>query len=216
MKNQRAIIHFAIHLFLFFPAVGNLHAQTVESVLTRLRAKMETMDALRASFSQTTTSSFMDAEHYYGEILLQDESYRIEMNTQTITTNGLVTWVYNRSENQVLINDYFEDETTFSLNTFLSEFDTAYSVESFARKGATENLSFVIKLVPHDDFSPFQSVTIRVRNKDMLVTRLDIIDLNDVQMRIDLTNIEFNPEVPSGVFTFEIPSGVEVIDLREG
>ena len=192
-------------------------SQTAEEVLRLLRGKYETMEAMKASFSQTTTSSFMDTPaRFYGEILLADKRYRIETASQTIVTDGVVTWVHNRTENQVLINDYIEDEMTFSLSTFLAEFDTAYRVEKYEQTGMAPDRIRILKLIPSDPFSAFQSVTIHARESDNLVTRLDVLDLNDVEMRFDLTDIEFNPEVPQAAFTFTVPSGVEVVDLREG
>ncbi len=198
-------------------ALQNATAQTADQVLRLLRDKYETMDAMRASFSQTTMSSFMDdPARFYGEILLSGDRYRIEMASQTIVTDGVVTWIYNRTENQVLINDYVDDETTFSLSTFLAEFDTAYRIDSFEQSGARPHRTRILKLIPVDSFSAFQSVTIRARESDNLVTRLDVIDLNEVEMRFDLTDIEFNPEVPPDTFVFSIPPGVETVDLREG
>jgi len=210
MTRQPSYITFAAFvgtLMLFVPAVS---AQNADDVLGRLRVRYDAMESMRASFSQSTSSSYLDdTEHFYGEIVLQRDSYRIEMVDQTIVTNAVWTWIYNRSENQVLINSYEIDETTFSLSTFLTEFDTAYDVGSYARDDGVH----IIKLIPTDPFSAFRSVTLWA--SDDVVVQLLVIDLNDVEMQFELTDIEFNPEIPEGTFLFSVPDGVEVIDLRE-
>lgn len=199
-------------LCLIITSSGSVHAQTADEVLAALRSKYDTMTSLRATFNQTTSSTYMDeTEHFHGDIILQGDSYRIEMPSQTIVTDTRITWVYNKSENQVLINDYVDDETTFSLSRFLNEFDSAYTVDAFE---STDEGS-ILTLLPLDPFSSFQSVTIWTRSRDDLVTRLDVVDVNDVQMSLDLLDIEFNPPVPGGSFVFVTPEGVEEIDLRD-
>lgn len=194
-------------VMLFVTAVS---AQNADDVLARLRVRYDAMESMRASFSQSTSSTYLDdTEHFYGDIVLQGDSFRIEMADQTIVTNTVLTWIYNRSENQVLINGYEIDETTFSLSTFLAEFDTAYEVASYERVDGLD----AVKLLPIDPFSAFRSVTLWA--SDDIVVRLHIVDMNDVEMQFDLTDIEFNPEIPEGTFLFSVPDGVDVIDLRE-
>ena len=194
-------------MILLIPSVW---AQDGSDLIAKLRSRYDTMEALRASFSQTTTSTYLDeTEHFYGEILLHGDKYWIESGQQTIVTNTETTWVYNRGENQVLINDYELDETTFSLSTFLAEFDTLYSVEDVIRSGDMD----VITLVPVDPLSAFRNVTIWAAVDT--VVRIDVVDMNDVEMSVILSDIQFNPEIPDGSFLFSVPEGVEVIDLRE-
>lgn len=190
--------------------IGQGYAQSSDDVIERLRTRYDAMQAMRATFSQTTSSTFLDnVEHFEGDILIQGDQYRIEMANQTIVTNTIVSWVYNRSENQVLINDYEPDENTFSLTTFLDEFDSAYDVVSYERKDKLD----VLALRPQDPLSMFRDVTLWADGD--IVVRLDVVDMNDVKMKFELSDIQFNPELSDQTFIFSIPNGVEVIDLRE-
>ncbi|MCH8246746.1 MAG: outer membrane lipoprotein carrier protein LolA [Bacteroidetes bacterium] len=189
---------------------GQGYAQSSDDVIERLRTRYDAMQAMRATFSQTTSSTFLDnVEHFEGDILIQGDQYRIEMANQTIVTNTIVSWVFNRSENQVLINDYEPDENTFSLTTFLDEFDSAYDVVSYERKDKLD----VLALRPQDPLSMFRDVTLWADGD--IVVRLDVVDMNDVKMKFELSDIQFNPELSDQTFIFSIPNGVEVIDLRE-
>ncbi|MCH8123304.1 MAG: outer membrane lipoprotein carrier protein LolA [Bacteroidetes bacterium] len=189
---------------------GQGYAQSSDDVIERLRTRYDAVQAMRATFSQTTSSTFLDnVEHFEGDILIQGDQYRIEMANQTIVTNTIVSWVYNRSENQVLINDYEPDENTFSLTTFLDEFDSAYDVVSYERKDKLD----VLALRPQDPLSMFRDVTLWADGD--IVVRLDVVDMNDVKMKFELSDIQFNPELSDQTFIFSIPNGVEVIDLRE-
>lgn len=190
--------------------IGQGYAQSSDDVIERLRTRYDAVQAMRATFSQTTSSTFLDnVEHFEGDILIQGDQYRIEMSNQTIVTNTIVSWVFNRSENQVLINDYELDENTFSLTTFLDEFDSAYDVVSYERKDKLD----VLALQPQDPLSLFRDVTLWADGD--VVVRLDVVDMNDVEMKFELSDIVFNPELSDQTFIFSIPNGVEVIDLRE-
>ena len=190
--------------------IGQGYAQSSDDVIERLRTRYDAMQAMRATFSQTTSSTFLDnVEHFEGDILIQGDQYRIEMSNQTIVTNTIVSWVFNRSENQVLINDYEPDENTFSLTTFLEEFDSAYDVVSYEREDKLD----VLALQPQDPLSLFRDVTLWADGD--VVVRLDVVDMNDVEMKFELSDIVFNPELSDQTFIFSIPNGVEVIDLRE-
>jgi outer membrane lipoprotein carrier protein len=131
------------------------------------------------------------------------------MAGQTIVTNTQLTWVYNRAENQVLVNDYEEDPNTFSLTTFLSEFDSTYTAESYAREDDRD----VVTLIPVDPLSSFRSV--RLYAETGIVRRLVVVDINDVQMDIQLSNILFDPEITDQSFIFSVPDDADVIDLRD-
>ena len=190
--------------------IGEGYAQSSEDVIERLRARYDAMQAMRATFSQTTTSTYLDdAEYFEGDILIQGDQYRIEMSNQTIVTNTVVSWVFNKSENQVLINDYELDENTFSLSTFLDEFDSVYDVDSYTRIGKLD----VLTLLPQDPLSLFR--TVKLWADGNVVVRLNVVDMNDVEMNFELSDIQFNPELSDQTFIFSVPTGVEVIDLRE-
>ena len=195
---------------LFVTAVPVSTAQSVEEALSRLRERYDAMGSMRATFTQVTTSTFLDEpERYAGSVLLSGDRYRIETAQQTIVTDTVRTWVYNRYENQVLINDYESDPSTFSLSSFLDEFDTAYRVQEYRLDDGLDRIT----LSPEDPLSAFRTVTIWT--DDGVVRRLHVVDLNDIEMNIALSDIVFNPELPADSFTFSIPEGAELIDLRE-
>lgn len=187
-----------------------------ERLATRLAARYDAIDTMRLRFLQTASSAFMDTdERYSGQLTFSDVAYRIETSNQTIVTDGVTSWVHNRSENQVIINDFVEDESAFSLTQFLGSFSDEYR----ATYQGSEALAGVgherLRLNPIDDFAAFRQVDLWIRDADGLVTRLIAVDLNDVRMVFELSDIEVDPTLGPGVFTFPMPDGVEQVDLRE-
>jgi len=181
----------------------------------RLQSRYQSLVSMRARFVHTMTSDFLDTnERYSGSLVFEHERYRVETGGQTIVTDGVVTWVHNIAESQVLVNDYDADESTFSLTEILRAFDREYdaiSVEAAAHDGAPHR---VLELAPRDVFTDYVSIRLWIRDADGLVTRMRLVDLNDAVLEFDLSDIVFNPPVDPAVFTFAPPEGAEIVDLR--
>ncbi len=91
-----------------------------EELIDGLRSRIETASAIRADFTQTFSSEFFDdTESASGQVTLQGRKYRVETSSQVFVSDGVTTWIHDITADQVLINDYVEDETTVSLNRFL-------------------------------------------------------------------------------------------------
>ncbi len=199
-------------LFLVQPPA---RAQSGQEVLDRIKARYESIDALQASFRQTITSAYDDAgETYEGTLVLQGDRYRVETGAQTIVTDGTVTYIWNAPENQLLINDYVEDETTFSLNDFLFHFDDVYEIASTGKALIGGKDHHMLRLRPRNPDAYFREITLLMDDRDSLITRLEVVDMNEVKMVFQLNDITLNPPLGADTFTFSPPEGAEVVDLR--
>lgn len=190
-------------------------AQDAEEVFERLKEKYESIDALRAEFSQTMSSSYMDEEATSRGILIASgDRYRVETEGQTLVSDGEVTWVYMASQNQLLINDNSEDEQSFSVSDFLFDYDDRFDVSEVKTSSIGGERHFVLSLEPKSAEAFFTEATLSMRVRDNVITRLQVVDVNGTTMLFNLTNIELNPELGSEVFSFIAPQGTEIIDLR--
>ena len=191
------------------------HAQDADEVFDRLKDKYESIEALRAEFSQTMSSSYMDEQATsYGVLVASGDKYRVETEGQTLVTDGEVTWVYMPSQQQVLINDYSEDEQTFSVSEFLFDYEENFELSDVKRTSLDGEQHFVLTLEPKKDDAFFTEATLSMRDRDDVVTRLQVVDVNGTTMVFRLTNIQINPKLDSGIFSFTPPKGAEVVDLR--
>lgn len=195
--------------------IGVVQAQDQATITQKLSERYSALTAMKADFVQVATSDFLDApERFSGSLTFAGMGYRVETGSQSIVTDGTTMWIYNRSQNQVIINDFIEDEYSFSLTTFLRQLDEDFTVTSAGEENRSGQVHDMLDLEPNDDFASFRNVRLGVRRSDGLVTWLKVIDLNDVEMVFDLSNIRIDPPIPDNLFLFEPPSGVEVVDLR--
>ena len=203
--------------FLIVAFIGQtpVRAQQGEDALQRLQEKYEAIEALQAEFSQTMSSPYSDAENTFtGQVVLKDNQYRVETGTQTIVTDGKTTWIYSPGENQVLINDYKEDEATFSLNDFLFNHHDRYKVTGTKAVQLDGEKHLRIHMKPKKQSDFFREMTLWMRDRDDMVTRLEVIDQNNTRLTYTLTDIELDPKVGSQTFSFTPPKEAEVVDLR--
>ncbi len=216
MKNTIGLLSTLLPaVFVLF--CGQAQAQTSDDdvLLIRLQEKYRQIDALEATFRQTTTMPYDDSpQTSTGSIVLSANSYRVETNSQTFVTDGETTWIFTPANEQVLVNDYVRDESSFSLNDFLFETGEHYDVQATGTTTMEGDEYYTLRLAPRDDGTFIEHIVVWMRAGDALITRIEVTDVNDVHMRYDLTNITLNPALPSGIFTFSAPEGIEVIDLR--
>lgn len=188
---------------------GQSYAQQDDAVLDRLRARYESLDGLRAQFTQRVDGAAME-----GSILLRGDAYRIETADQTLVTDGTTSWVYSKSDRQVLVNDAVADETTFSPADFFTHYPDRFDV----RADGSETIDGIrhdrLHLTPKNADAFLQEVTLFVRDTDALPTRVRIVDGNGTTVVFDLREVEVNPRLADDAFRFVAPQGAELVDLR--
>ncbi len=205
----------ALFITVCFAGQQPLMAQSEDELIGRLRAKYDQVALLKADFTQTITSPFGDVlPENSGSLVLEGDRYRVETDIQTFVTDGETTWIYDATERQVLINDFVDDETTFSISSFLDNFHTDYEVLSASLNYLNGTRHHELQLRAGSDETFFKEVTLWMRDKDHVITRLRVLDLNDAILEFNLDDIEINPAIEGNPFNFVPPADAEVIDLR--
>jgi outer membrane lipoprotein carrier protein len=188
---------------------GQVHAQSGDDLLDRLRERYESTDALRARFTQTIGDATME-----GTLVLRGDAYRIETGDQTLVTDGETAWVYSKLDQQVLVNDAIKDETAFSPADFFTNYPDRFDVEVIGSEVIDGARHETLKLTPKNDDAFLREVTLFVCSTDALPTRVQIVDGNGTRVAFDLQDVEVNPTLGGDVFRFDAPIGAEVVDLR--
>jgi outer membrane lipoprotein carrier protein len=191
-----------------------VRAQSASEVVDRLKARFDETGVFSASFRQTVDDSFGNsgrATTLSGSILVGTHGYRVEMPDQIVVTDEITTWVYLIRDQQVIINDYVEDDGSFSPSQFIGDGADRYDAR-FADVSSADH--YVVVLTPQSPDSYIETATLWVRKGDYIVARIDVVDVNGASIQFEMSNVNFRPEVPDNAFQFDIPEGIEVIDLR--
>jgi outer membrane lipoprotein carrier protein len=192
----------------------SLEAQESDAtkVMTRLRAKFEEVGAFSARFRQTLDADYTNSSSTIeGTIILSGDKYRIETSGQTIVTDGETTWVYIVEDQQVIINDFVEDEGSFSPGHFLNDQTERYDV-SFAEVQSPETYVVLLEATSPDTY--LESATLWIDQSAYTVSRIDVVDVNGASIRFEMSEIDLSVDPDDSTFTYEPTNEVEVVDLR--
>lgn len=203
-----------ILLALFYPVL-HLQAQDAEAVFAQLLDRYAAVDGLEASFTHVMSSTFWDDDQVYsGRLIMHGDRYRIDTDHTVLLVDDENTYVYRIDENQVLISDIEEDQATFMPGTFLLDMGERFDAVGVGRSIQDGVRHYRLDLKPKTADSFFSALTVWMRTRDAVITRVRIIDTNDTHMALTLDNIELNPRIGRDTFVLTPPSDAEIIDLR--
>lgn len=198
-------IFFAV-LIIFI--TGTLSAQDAQEIIKKVQSNYNNIKDAKASFSHSGKRT-----SEAGTIFIQKENkYRIETKGQILITDGITSWSYSIKKKQVVVDNYKEDDNTFSPNKFLFN----YPENFYSDLDGTETLSgldcFVLKLTPRSKGN-VKSAKIWIDKEEYLIRKISIVS-KDGTDTYTLKKITLDGGVSSSKFTFTPPADVEVIDLR--
>jgi outer membrane lipoprotein carrier protein len=140
--------------------------------------------------------------------------YRIELEDQTIVTDGVSAWTYSRINNQVFIDAYREDSLSFSPDRILVNVPENYSATLLGEEKVGTRETSILKLVPKNERSNLKWMKLWVDRDDWLMRRIQLLDVADNQTTYEVGDITLNAGISDTTFQFHPPPGVEVIDVR--
>ncbi|HLT46380.1 MAG TPA: outer membrane lipoprotein carrier protein LolA [Rubricoccaceae bacterium] len=188
---------------------GRPQAQDAAAVAQRLQERYRALDALQAEFTQTLGTSTLR-----GTLTVRGDAFRIELPGQTLVSDGTTLWSYSADDNQVVVQDYTEDDLGFSIGQVFTDYLAVFRPTGATQATINGVRHDVLALVPRHSGTSVRDATLYVRSSDAVPTRVRVHDVNGQTLAFDLADVRLNPSLAAGTFTFQPPRGVEVIDLR--
>jgi outer membrane lipoprotein carrier protein len=198
-------------------AAGRMFAgDTAQDILKKVRDKYDSVADAEIKFQQRVRMPVGKLEQTTAGTLLtkKGNKYRVELEQQTIVTDGVTVWSYSAAQQQVLVDRFEQDERSLSPDRILSgeAADLAPALIGRERLGKTETV--VLKLTPRDETVLLKWLKLWVSESDWLVRKAELVDLNGKETVYQVLDIKVNVGIPDAQFTFVAPAGVEVVDLR--
>jgi outer membrane lipoprotein carrier protein len=194
------------------PAAGG----DAEGLLDRVRKKYDSVTDATLTFTQETRFAAAGINtRVDGKLLLKKSNrYRVEVEGQTIVTDGRTVWSYAASTHQVLVDSFRAGERLLTPERLLTAAPEEYSPRIIGeeRIGSTETV--VLLLTPKQGSSPVKSLTLWVDDDTALVRQALLVDVNGRETRYTVRDIDVNTGIDDGRFVFDVPDGAEIVDLR--
>ncbi len=161
-----------------------------------------------SQFNHVYTDSYTgETVNSAGKIWIDNISYKLKSDGQTIVVDGETSQVYDPERNRVIIDNYYPEEDDFAPSRMLSGIDSTYSVSEEKVGNKTK-----ITLTTNDDFAVFVRVEIMLDARQHPL-EIRAWDISDNRIVTTFTKGRFlKPE--AGVFTLQHPANAEVVDMR--
>jgi len=200
-----------LSVLFFLPIL--IYPQDVDKLLNDIQTKFQSIHDLEADFSQTAmhdteTKAFESSGKFYYKKV---NKFRVELGSQTIVSDDKSLWNYNESQNRVIVNNVADDPSAFSMEKYIMEYPSQCDV-SIIKESNRKNKQAIL-LEPKGLALEFNSIKLWA-NKEFVVNKIQIVDLNGMIITIMLKEIKINQNIEDSKFTFIPPKGSQVIDLR--
>jgi chaperone LolA len=197
-----------------FSATGISGGESAKEILKHVREKYESISDATLQFSQDVALSKIKQKQRGTLFLKKENKYRLELERQTIVTDGFTVWSYSPLNNQVLIDNYRNDKKTLSPENILAAAPEDYFATLLGEEKLGTMDVFALKLVPKKDDGILQSLKLWVDDSDWLIRKAEIVDFNEKSTTYTVEKIELNVGLDDVRFVYQIPADVEVVDLR--
>jgi outer membrane lipoprotein carrier protein len=189
---------------------------TAQEILKKVHDRYDSISDAEIKFQQRVKMPIGKLEQTTAGTLFtkKGNKYRVELEQQTIVTDGVTVWSYSAAQRQVLVDRFEQDEHSLSPDRILSgeAADLAPVLIGKEKMGKLETT--VLKLTSRDEASLLKWLKLWVSDSDWLVHKAELVDVNGKETVYQVLEIKVNTGISDAHFTFVPPAGVEVVDLR--
>jgi chaperone LolA len=187
-----------------------------EKILSKVQKKYESIKDLTASFTQDVTFGISKMKQKVdGTIYIKKgNKYRIELEKQTIVTDGKTVWSYSPINNQVIIDKFKDDPKSVTPDKVFVNVPKNYLAISLGTENILNKKTSVIKLTPKDKKSLTKTMKVWIDEEDYFMRKIEIIDASDNVNIYLIKSIKIDSNISEDLFKFNVPEGVQKVDLR--
>ncbi|MGZ5286845.1 MAG: LolA family protein [Flavisolibacter sp.] len=189
-----------------------------KKILDAVSAKFKTIKSPQASFTYNVENSqgkVLSAKK--GTVIMKGSKYKVTMDGMEIYSDGKTTWNYDKSANEVTVNNVDASANAMTPQKLLTNFydkDFYYKLNGEKKQG-TKTLQ-EIELTPIDKSRPFHKVYIMVDKAGKSISGARFLEKAGGRYTYSITSLKAGTTVKDTDFTFDKSKypGVEVVDLR--
>ena len=199
-------------ILLIFPCILIAQDNRAKQILDELSSKTRTYSTIKAKFTNTFNSTVTDLnESQTGTIFIKNNSYRLEMNGQTIISDGETNWIYLKDENEVNITETDDEENELNPSKIFTIYESGYKYK-FIKE---DKESYHIDLFPNEN-GPFSKIELFINKPKMQISSFIMFDKQGSIYKYTIDSFSVNKKIEDNFFMFQISNypNIEVIDLR--
>jgi len=198
--------------------MGQKNDPAAKQVLDAVSAKFKTFSSVQAGFTykvEDAKGKTMSTKS--GTVWMKGNKYRVSFGGQEIFSDGFTVWNYDKSSNEVTINNVDASGTTLTPQKLFTNFydkDFLYLLNGEKKVGAKTMQE--IEMTPTDKSKPFHKVYLQVDKAAKTIYSTRVLENGGNRYTYTVANMKTNAALADNQFAFDKKKypGVEEVDLR--
>ena len=211
-------LYLALVLCISVPVVAQTNDPAAKQILDAVSAKFKTFSSVQAGFSykvEDAKGKTMSSKK--GTVWMKGNKYRVSFGGQEIFSDGKTVWNYDKSSNEVTINDVDASASSLTPQKLFTDFydkDFLYILNG-EKKSGTRTLQ-EIEMTPTDKSKSFHKVYLQVDKNAKTIYSTKVLENGGNRYTYTVRTMKTNSPVADNQFSFDKSKypGVEEVDLR--
>lgn len=208
MKKLTAVIGIILTFM-----VGAVQAQTMANELVK-----KTIDKINKHKNvefvfdyDISNETIAVTESNSGTAYMQGETYKLEVEGQSIISDGKTLWTYLPESEEVMVSDPSDDENFITPIKLLTTYDKDYTM-----KYAKSNEKGIKVVEMSNPKGEFNKITMKINEAKLEIVSATISNRSGDAFTIKITKTIFDQDLDAKFFTFNEKAhpNVDVIDMR--
>ncbi|MDI6765602.1 MAG: outer membrane lipoprotein chaperone LolA [Bacteroidota bacterium] len=186
------------------------------TVIKKLEKKYDSIRDASITFTQSIEFGVTKAKQTFdGKLMMKKGNrYRIELEQETIVTDGKSVWLFNKLNNQTLIDKYKEDPASFTPDKVLVNVPMNYNAVLLGKEKIDDKDMSILKFTPKNEKIKIKWMKVWIDKEQWLMKKIQLLDAGNNLITYLVKELKINTGIPDSQFQFVAPAGVDVIDLR--
>jgi chaperone LolA len=189
-----------------------------KKILDAVSAKFKTFSAPQATFTyQVENAQGKALSTKKGSVIMKGNKFRVSMDGMEIFSDGKTVWNYDKSANEVTVNNLSESGSGMTPQKIFTNFydkDFYYKLNGAKKQGAKTVQE--IELTPTDKTRPYHKVYVLVDRGTNTISSARFLEKSGGRYSYTINTMKPTATVSDAEFVFNKSRypGVEVVDLR--
>jgi outer membrane lipoprotein carrier protein len=194
------------------------------AILEKAAAKYKSLKGIEADFTLTTVNPKPKPEdddakytsNINGQLYMKGKAFKIVMNGNEIFCDGKTIWSYSPQKKEVQVNDYEEDQETFSPTKVFSVYKEGYSYQIKEKKSFQGKNITVIELAPTNRKVSFFKIDVGIEDGTNNLVESKVYEKSGVRYIYKINKLNTSTALTDDFFVFDNKKyqNVKVVDLR--
>lgn len=188
-----------------------------KEVLDAVSSKFKTFSTVEATFTYKVENAVGKGSTEKGTVKMKGNKYRVSFGSQEIFSDGKTIWNYDKSSNEVTINNVDESGSGLTPQKLFTNFyDKDFLYILNGEKKVNGKTLQEIEMTPTDKSKAFHKVYLQVDKAKKTIYSTSVLENGGNRYTYTVSTMKTNAPLADNLFVFNKAKypGVEVVDLR--